>query len=202
MALKLAPRGLPCPRSTAMSPPWQPGGAIPVAREYDRWMVNAPERRMDFVGSAGEHFVLYQLHRRNLLAAQAPRGFKAVDILVLNPDRSVIASIQVKTRSSGDDGGWHMKKKHESLMLPGLFYCFVDLEPTQPNVYVVPCAIVAEVVTKSHAAWLAAPGRGGKPHNDNDMRRVLPAYKFAVDGYSDGWMEDYWDRWDLLKQST
>lgn len=153
---------------------------------------------LDLVGSAGEHFVLYKLHRRGLLAAQAPRGFKDVDIVVLNPDRSVVASIQVKTRSSGTDGGWHMKKKHETLVLPGLFYCFVDMERVSPDVYIVPCEVVADVVKKSHAAWLSIPGKGGQPHNDSDMRRVIPAYKYKVDGYKGDWLQQYWDDWSIL----
>jgi hypothetical protein len=152
----------------------------------------------DLIGSAGEHFVLYKLHLRGLLAAQAPRGFKTVDILVLNPDHSVVATIQVKTRTSGKDGGWHMKAKHETLVLPGLLYCFVDFEPTVPNTFVIPCAIVADVVEKSHASWLAMPGKGGKPHQDTEMRRVRPSYSFPVAGYPAGWMEQYRDRWELV----
>ena len=156
----------------------------------------------DLVGSAGEHFVLYNLHRRGLLAAQAPRGFKDVDILVLNPDRSVAASIQVKTRRSGADHGWHMKQKHETLVLPGLFYCFVDMEYANPNAYIVPCEVVADVVKKSHAAWLATPGKKGQPHNDGKMRRVQPAYKYVVEGYNNDWLQQYLDDWGALSRSA
>lgn len=133
------------------------------------------------VGSAGEHYVLYRLHRKGMLSAPAPRGFKDVDILVLNPDRSVVASIQVKTSTHGQ--GWAMSEKHESIVLPGLYYCFVDFEPVVPVTYVVPCRVVAEVVRKSHRSWLAIPGRRGQQHHDNPMRRVAPAYSFPVAGF-------------------
>jgi hypothetical protein len=36
-------------------------------------------------GAAGEHYVLYQLHLRGLLAAQSPRGAYAADVAVFSP---------------------------------------------------------------------------------------------------------------------
>ncbi len=53
----------------------------------------------------GEHYVLYQLHLRGLLAAQSPTRAYAADILVLSPVMGVGSMVQVKTRTSGADGG-------------------------------------------------------------------------------------------------
>ena len=114
------------------------------------------------VGPAGEHYVLYRLHAMGLLASLAPRGAPTVDILVLSPDETVVATVQVKARTYSSDGGWHMGQKHESIALPGCFYAFVDFEPEVPVTYIVPSAVVADVVTKSHQAWLASPGKEGK----------------------------------------
>lgn len=151
------------------------------------------------VGAAGEHYVLFRLHRQEMLSAPAPRGYKAVDLIVLNPDRSVAASLQVKTRTKGRDGGWHMGEKHETLVLPGLFYCFVDFEPEVPVTYVVPSKVVAEVVARAHRAWLAIPGKRGQPHKDSEFRRVQPSYGYPVPGYEAGWMEKYRENWALLQ---
>ncbi len=59
-----------------------------------------------------------------------------------------------------------MSEKHEQHMHERLFYAFVDFEPDVPNVYVVPSAVVADVVRRSHLSWLATPGKNGRPHRD------------------------------------
>lgn len=153
------------------------------------------------VGSAGEYYVLYRLCMEGMLAALAPRNAPTVDILVLNADETIAASIQVKTRRIGADKGWHMSKKHEEIAHPSLFYAFVDLEPASPAVFIVPSATVAKAVRKSHKAWLATPGRKGQAHNDTDMRRIIPCYPYAVDGCPDGWLEQHRDQWDQLRRN-
>jgi hypothetical protein len=61
------------------------------------------------VGPAGEHYVLFQLYRRGVLAALAPPGTPIVDVLVLSPDRETkAATVQVKTRTGYQSGGWFM----------------------------------------------------------------------------------------------
>jgi hypothetical protein len=74
------------------------------------------------------------------------------------------------------------------------------MEPEAPIAYVVPSKIVAQAVTRSHSIWLAKPGKGGKPHVQNDMRRIVPNFPFDVPDYPDGWMEKYRERWDLLAE--
>lgn len=142
--------------------------------------------------------MLFRLLQQGILASLAPSGAPTVDILVLSPDETVIANLQVKTRTYGTDGGWHMKAKHELIAEDRYFYAFVDLEPDDPVTYIVPSAIVADVLRRAHAAWLATPGRDGRPHKDHDMRRILPMYGFAVPGYRPGWLDEYYERWDLL----
>ncbi len=78
-------------------------------------MLRPPRTRAEkaLVGPAGEHYVLYQLYRRGMSASLAPPGTPTVDVLVLATDQSVVATVQVKTRTYGADGGWHMSEKHE-----------------------------------------------------------------------------------------
>ena len=133
-----------------------------------------------------------------MLASLAPPGAPTVDVLVLATDQTVIASLQVKTRTYGTDKGWHMSAKHELISEPRLFYAFVDLEPEPPVTYVVPSSVVADVVKKSHHQWLTTPGAKGQQRNETGFRRVLPAYKEVVDGYPPGWLDAYRERWDRL----
>ncbi|HVP65836.1 MAG TPA: hypothetical protein VMT17_01080 [Anaeromyxobacteraceae bacterium] len=154
-----------------------------------------------FIASAGEHFVLYKLHSLDLLAAAAPRGFRDVDIIVLMPDQTVAASVQVKTRRHGSSGGWPMSEKHESLLLPNLFYCFVDLEPSEPVTYVLPCKTVADFLTKAHAAWLASPGKHGQQHNETSMRQLTPTCRYNLAGYKGRWLDKYREKWSLIQEA-
>ena len=151
-------------------------------------------------GAAGEHYVLYQLHLRGLLAAKSPTGAYAADIVVFSPVLSVGSMLQVKTRTLGADRGWHMRQTHETLLHPRLFYAFVDLQPEQPLVYVVPSEVVADVLVKTHRAWLATPGKGGRPPKDSKMRRILPWLPSPIPGYEGSWLEAYRERWDLLAE--
>jgi hypothetical protein len=78
------------------------------------------------------------------LAAPAPRGTSKVDILVNFLDDRQPVLLQVKARQYGSDGGWHMSEKHETVTDHRIFYCFVNFEPENPTVHVVPAAVVAD----------------------------------------------------------
>jgi hypothetical protein len=160
-------------------------------------------------GASGEHFVMYCLLQRGYIAGLAPERAPNADIIATSVDGKRAAVIQVKTRKTGKDGGWHMKEKHEHLVAENLFYCFVDLEVDKdrmPIVYIIPSDIVAEVITKTDDIWLVSPGRGGRPHRDTGMRRLLPDFSKTIKAnnsvikkYSQGWMDEYKENWAILK---
>ena len=87
-------------------------------------------------------------------------------------------------------------------MKPRYFYTFVDLEPERPLTYIVPSSVVADVLRKSHQAWLAAPGAKGQRRNDNEMRRIQPEYPDAFEGYTPNWLDEWRERWDLLNAAV
>lgn len=153
------------------------------------------------IGAAGEHFVMFQLYRRGIMVGQPPQGVADVDLLVLDEKAQIMKNIQVKTRSKGADGGWHMKKKHDTLISPHLWYVFVDMEPESPTCFVIPSHIVATATRTAHEIWLATPGLNGKPHKETDMRRIRPNYPFDVPGFPNGWMDEYRDQWGLLQSA-
>lgn len=158
-------------------------------------------------GAAGEHFVMSELLRRGYIAALAPAGVPNCDIVVTNDIGDRLSAIQVKTRNNtGADGGWHMGIKHESLISPTLFYCFVDFvmgKECGPFTYVVPAAVVAKALAETHQAWIAQPGKKGQQRKDGDMRRFLPGYAHLEMGcYEPGWLEPYREAWHLLDGSA
>lgn len=149
---------------------------------------------------AGEHFVLFRVHQEGMLAALAPPGSAAADVLIVAPDDGIVATLQVKTRIRGNEVGWRMSAEHELIRAPRSFYAFVDMEvPTGalPITYVVPSREVASMLAASHKAWLSIP-----EHNDSRRRRVKPSHPFKVPGYPDGWMEQYRESWGRLRAAV
>ena len=105
-----------------------------------------------------------------------------MDILVTDENNHKLCAIQVKTRRNiGYDKGWHMKPKHEVMIVGDLFYVFADVgkKPSDPTIcYVLPSKVVADCIRLCHQVWLDTPGRGGRPHKDSNVRRLLPDYSF------------------------
>jgi hypothetical protein len=161
--------------------------------------MRATNKDKTLVGAAGEHLVLSRLLSRDLLASQAPRGTRKVDVLVNPLDGGKPRLIQVKTRSAvGNSLGWHMSLKHESISEKDLFYCFVNLDLISPSVYVIPSRFVAKVVRDSHGEWLKTPGQKGQKHNDTEMRRIKNDYGSNFKSIKPGWMDKYLEAWELL----
>jgi hypothetical protein len=157
-------------------------------------------------GAAGEYLVVSELLKRGFIATLVPDGVPNSDVVVTNIDGSQLAAIQVKTRwNIGRDGGWHMRKKHESIVGERLFYCFVDFgsEPAdQPSIYVIPSQVVADILRRDHAAWLASPAKKGQFRNDGEMRRMKPDFSGNLPDdpeFHSGWMTKYKDAWNILR---
>jgi hypothetical protein len=137
-------------------------------------------------GTAGEYFVAAELSRRGYVASITLRNARGIDILASDADAKRSVGIQVKTAQNGSKE-WMLNKKAEQDLADNLFYVFVNLSPGKsPEYHVVPRDVVSKVVRESHATWLKTPGRRGREHVDNPMRK-----------FSDR-TGKYQDRWDLL----
>jgi len=140
-------------------------------------------------GVSGEYFVAAELTRRGYIASLTLRNTRGIDLLVSNQDASRSIGIQVKT-NQGTQKSWLLNKKAEEYFADNLYYVFVNLNLTEqygrPEFYVVPSVVVASYVKTSHSDWLGTPGRKGRKHKDNPMRRFEDK------------AGDYLDRWDLL----
>ena len=149
----------------------------------------------NLIGAAGEHLVLSRLLAKGFLAAQAPRGTRKVDVLVNFLDGTEPCLIQVKSRSVGNDGGWHMSAKHEEMTESDLFYCFVDFQVEHPRVFVIPATVVAAVLKQDNELWMSTPGKKGQAHNSTSFRRLRPSCL----GQEPQWMDEYLEKWDLIR---
>jgi len=138
-------------------------------------------------GVAGEYFVAAELSRRGYVASITLRNTRGIDLLASNLNATRTVGIQVKTNQT-DRREWILNKKAEADEAENLFYVFVRLNGTSaPSFHVVPRATVASSVRSSHQSWLRDPGRKGRPHVDNPMRK----FKDLED--------EYLGRWDLLE---
>jgi hypothetical protein len=104
------------------------------------------------VSLAGEFAVLAQLALRGYVANMTLGRAKGIDILVANPDTGRMLKIEVKT--SLKPLSWIMSEKHERLNDPDLFFCFVNItEDNDFRFFIVPSAVVADYLTRSHKHW-------------------------------------------------
>lgn len=135
---------------------------------------------------AGEYFVAAELAKMGHIALVTLRNTKSVDIFASNADGTRSVNIQVKTQS-GNAHGWPLNNKAEKISSPHLFYVFVTLrgDRERPEYFIVPSKVVAKAITKSHASWLVMPGRDGRKHKDNPLRKF--------DDY-----EQYREKWETL----
>jgi len=102
---------------------------------------------------AGEFAVLAQLALRGYVANMTLGRAKGIDILVAKPDTGRMLKLEVKTTQKPIARGWLMNKKHEGLNDPDLFFCFVAIKDSSFRFFIVPCAVVADYVTRSHVHW-------------------------------------------------
>jgi hypothetical protein len=163
------------------------------------------------VGLAGEFAVLSQLTLRGYDAAMTLGHTKNIDILVLDPRRGGRYEVEVKTnletRTRDSDSrlfgnfvtDWQMSAKHEGIMDPNLFYCFVhinaswvDLSKYGFRFFIVPSAVVAKYLREEHQLWLkdnpahrTSERRLFRIGLPNDRPIAVPAPLASV--YEDNW---------------
>jgi len=169
------------------SQPGSTGSAQPQSRCTARAMSERSLISKGLSGVAGEYFVAGELSRRGYIASITLRNTRGVDILVAGRDAARSAGIQVKT-NQGSGKSWLLNKKAESMEENSLFYVFVNLNGPDgvPSFHVVPSAVEAEYLRRTHSEWLATPGRQGQERKDTSMRKF--------EDRDDDWK----DRWDVL----
>lgn len=146
-----------------------------------------PQEAKVLLGEAAEHLVLAL--RRGHVASQAPRAWKADDILGRHGLR-----IQVKATDQGKRQGWMVGNVEPD---PQRFYAFVDFaDETDPDVYIVPSCIVRDAAEKAYRESLRVYTGAGP----SVIRKIQDPYppKLKVPGYEEGWLKTYRDGWAQL----
>lgn len=166
------------------------------------------------VSLAGEFAVLSQLALRGYDANMTLGRTKSVDILVSDPKNLKMYKLEVKTNYQNSRkrpqvsrvhgkfvSGWIMNKKHEEIIDPDLFYCFVNIGK-QTNIfkfYIVPSKIVAKYVKEEHQHWLGEKKKEGKKVKDAEMRILRMGLKGEEYIVSTPTAEQYEDNWQFKK---
>jgi hypothetical protein len=158
------------------------------------------------ISLAGEFAVLSQLSLRGFDANMTLGHTKGVDILISDPTNGKMYKLEVKTNmrnlrrqpaSSKLFGKiaseWMMDVKHESIIDPDLFYCFVNIEKETKlfHFYIVPSKVVAKYVKEEHDLWLQTK----EHHKIINMRQFRIGVKECSYKISTPTEEDYKDNW-------
>jgi hypothetical protein len=126
----------------------------------------------NLVGTAGEYYVCAELCRRGYLALLTPKNNPLFDVVVTNADGTASVSIQVKTRSIGNNQGWKIgKPKHSSATLGDPFVVLVNLRSDgAPDFYVYRYSEFAARVNEEFTTYISKPKRSGEPRKDPGFR--------------------------------
>lgn len=161
------------------------------------------------VALAGEFAVLSQLMLQGYNANLTLGHTKGVDILIADPENDKMYKLEVKTnyRSNNSKGinsklfgrfesTWPMKKRHETMVEPNLYYCFVNINKNDNifKYYILHSSIVAKYVKAQHKIWLKAKSS----HRDTEMRSFRIGFK--NESYfikNTPTVEDFEDKWNF-----
>lgn len=156
--------------------------------------------------------MLSQLALRGYDANMTLGHTKSVDILVSHPKTKKMFQLEVKTNYQNSRNkpsqskvfgksvsGWIMKKAHEQIVAPNLFYCFVNIGKNTNlfRFYIVPSRLVAEYVKGEHSYWLKMKKKEGKKVKDTDMRIFRIGLKGEEYKVQTPTAEEYEDNWDF-----
>jgi hypothetical protein len=159
---------------------------------------------------SGEFAVLSQLALLGYDANMTLSHTKGVDILVSIPDSRRMYRLEVKTRlritaraSSYTTkfgkvaGEWMMSKKHETLVDPLLFYCFVIIQRSTMKLsfFVIPSKTVARYVKQQHDLWRKS-SKSKTPTDIRNFRIGFKGEKYPIDTPT---VERYENNWKFRR---
>jgi|SRR3989338_1446593 len=162
------------------------------------------------VALAGEFAALSRLALWGYDANMTLGHTKSVDILASDPRTNKFYQLEVKTnldsRKKDKDtesqlfgrivSAWIMNRKHESIVRPNLWYCFVmiGLETKVARFFLVPSKVVAEYVRAQHQLWLKEEN---KTRKDTLMRNFWIGRKGETYKIPTPTAEQYEDNWEF-----
>lgn len=164
-------------------------------------LLDARERqaRRLVLGDRGELWALNFLRQRGLCVSLTRRNTHDIDIVAADSSNHRIFDLQVKSRDRYRN--WTMSRRHEGIIDPLLFYCFLkfdfDDKVRQPLCWIVPSLVVAEVLRVSHQAYLAESPDTRKDTAKRNFRDDYSNRGLAAK-YGPTWLDRYRDAWGRL----
>ena len=145
------------------------------------------------IGNTGEYYVVAELLKRRIIAAQTPRNVIAFDILATNGNQTV--KIRVKTKSAQyDHFQWNVKGDGSIFRMLGKkddYMVLVNLKSgnERPDFFVVPTAIIDKWLRDDFDKWVSTPGAKGQQRSRENKGRHLKYHKYvdALKKYQDAW---------------
>jgi len=145
------------------------------------------------IGNTGEYYVVAELLKRGIIAAQTPRNVIAFDILATNGARTV--KIRVKTKSAQyDHYQWNIKQDgtiFRMLEKKDDYVVLVNLNPGNQrcDFFVVPTIIIDKWLRDDFDKWVSTPGAKGQQRDRDNKGRHLEYHKYVdiLKKYQDAW---------------
>lgn len=135
------------------------------------------------VGNCGEYFVAAELERHGFSVAVPMSNTELFDILAFDRTTHKQFAIQVKTTQS-KKREWTLTSKNEAIKDANVIYFFVALnDKDSPKYHIVPSRIVADDISSGYQKWLNTPGRAGRPHKENTIRKFKDEQEEFVDNW-------------------
>jgi hypothetical protein len=130
------------------------------------------KQKNNLVGAAGQYYVCAELAKRGYLALLTPKNNPLFDVVVTNEGGSDAVSIQVKTKSIGNNQGWKLGKSISTKQTNSeLFVVLVDLkEEGRPDFYIYDYKTLSDSVSEIYEKYLVTPKRDGNKRKDVDFR--------------------------------
>ena len=149
--------------------------------------------------AAAEHIVMFELNRRGIMVTHPPIGATDVDLCVIDTDLNIVKNVQVKTFKISFNDGWLMKSNAENLVRPRHLFVFVNIEKEVPICYVIPSEVISQATKHSRDIWINTSNTDSNSDKESDIQNLTPSpVSFEAHGLTDGWIEKYRGRWDLL----
>lgn len=148
-----------------------------------------PKLTTQQVGSAGEHFVAAEIHRRGGYAVTFSGNMHDIDLLASDAGHDRVISIQVKTKTAG---AWQTStkrgKERRAPKVETKYWVLVDLGKAYPDFYIVPEWWMENDIHTAHSKYLADSG-GHRVKNDASTHHAIPVARIA----------EWKDRWDVME---
>ena len=149
--------------------------------------------------AAAEHIVMFELTRRGIMVTYPPIGVADVDLCVVDNDLNIVKNLKVNTFKISFNTGWLMRSHAKRPVSSRHFYIFVNFEKEVPICYVIPSEVISKATTNSRDIWIGASNLDIIVSSNLDIQNSSQsATAFKTHGLTDGWVEEYRGRWDLL----